>query len=227
MKELFPAGKLESVPVFPLPDYVLFPNTLIPFHIFEPRYRRMAADCLGGSRLLLVAGLAPGWENDYYGTPSVHPIGGLGKVMNERRLEDGRYLLFVHGVARVRIDSFRQNEPYRVADVTVLPDVQSVTDGDETSTADLLRNLALQLAMQFGNHGADLTKVLASTTTLSALTNRLGSLLVTDAASRQSLLEERSPLGRAHALIASFSQRLLEQSHQGTGGRGTPSALLN
>ena len=52
----------EALPLLPLPEYTLFPHTLVPFHIFEPRYLKMLDACLAGRRLLVVAGLKPGWE---------------------------------------------------------------------------------------------------------------------------------------------------------------------
>ena len=48
------------IPVFPLPEVVFFPGTVLPLHVFEPRYRRMVADCLAGDGRLAVAMLRPG-----------------------------------------------------------------------------------------------------------------------------------------------------------------------
>ena len=56
------------VPVFPLPDVVFFPDTTLPLHIFEPRYRRMTEDALRSDRLIAMAVLKPGWERDYQGS---------------------------------------------------------------------------------------------------------------------------------------------------------------
>ena len=53
------------VPLFPLPDAVLFPNALLPLMIFEPRYRQMVADALAGDGLIAMALLKPGWEDSY------------------------------------------------------------------------------------------------------------------------------------------------------------------
>ena len=50
------------IPLFPLPGVVLLPGTLLPLHIFEPRYRAMVADALAGSRMIGMAMLKAGWE---------------------------------------------------------------------------------------------------------------------------------------------------------------------
>ena len=55
----------HHLPIFPLPDIVLFPHTLLPLHIFEPRYRAMTADCLARDRRLAVVGPQAGLRADY------------------------------------------------------------------------------------------------------------------------------------------------------------------
>ena len=55
----------ESIPIFPLPEASLFPNSTQPFHIFEPRYRAMIADALAGDSIIGMVTLQPGFESDY------------------------------------------------------------------------------------------------------------------------------------------------------------------
>src|SRR5687767_6553216 len=86
-----PAAALDELAVFPLPDLVFFPHSLLPLHIFEPRYREMTADVLAGSRLLAVARLLPGLEADDQGRPAIHEIAGVGLCVHADRLPDGRY----------------------------------------------------------------------------------------------------------------------------------------
>ena len=52
------------IPVFPLPDVVLFPGVFLPLHIFELRYREMVKDCLAADRLIGISLLRPGWDHD-------------------------------------------------------------------------------------------------------------------------------------------------------------------
>ena len=54
----------HPVPVFPLPDLVLFPHVILPLHVFELRYRTMVRDALSGERVIALALLKPGWEGD-------------------------------------------------------------------------------------------------------------------------------------------------------------------
>src|SRR5262249_30206454 len=89
--------------LFPLPNLVLFPAVVQPLHIFEPRYRTLMADALAGDRLMALALLRPGWEEDYHQSPPVHSVVCLGKIFKEQLLPDGRYNLLLYGLARARI----------------------------------------------------------------------------------------------------------------------------
>src|SRR5665213_523951 len=64
-------GILSAVPLFPLPNVVLFPRALLPLHIFEERYKAMTADALAGDKQIAMALLKPGWEKNYYCRPAI------------------------------------------------------------------------------------------------------------------------------------------------------------
>ncbi len=110
------------VPLFPLPNVVLFPQTVLPLHIFEPRYREMTARALGGEKLIAMALLKPGWEPEYQGNPAVHDVVGVGRIVNEKEREGGRYDLLLYGVCRARVVEIVSDDPYRTARVEVLHD---------------------------------------------------------------------------------------------------------
>ena len=89
--------------LFPLPNLVLFPHVVQPLHIFEARYRQMMADALDDDRLLAMALLRPGWEEEYDKRPAIHPMVCLGRIAEEERLADGRYNLMLQGLSRARV----------------------------------------------------------------------------------------------------------------------------
>src|SRR5436305_6346291 len=86
--------------LFPLPNLVLFPAVIQPLHIFEPRYRQLMADALADDRLMALALLQPGWEDNYYESPPIFPVVCLAKIFQEEQLPDGRYNLLVQGMSR-------------------------------------------------------------------------------------------------------------------------------
>jgi len=120
-----PGESPEIVPVFPLPNAVLFPETVLSLHVFEPRYRAMVRDAVGGGRRIAIALLRPGWEADYEGTPAIHGIGTVGRIENLRQQDDGRFYLDLHGVSRVAFREIGSERPYRLVEALPRPEVQA------------------------------------------------------------------------------------------------------
>ena len=87
----------DLLPLFPLPNVVLFPNVFLPLHIFEPRYRAMVADAIAGDRMIGMVLLRPGWEHDYEGRPPVFAVGCSGVITHVEQLADGRYNIVLRG----------------------------------------------------------------------------------------------------------------------------------
>ena len=90
----------EALKVFPLPSAVLFPHSVVPLHIFEPRYRDMVRDALAGDRIIALAQLEPGWEPRYGGRPAMQPVLCAGIIIWHDELADGRYNILLQGVCR-------------------------------------------------------------------------------------------------------------------------------
>jgi Lon protease-like protein len=110
-----------SLPIFPLPNVVLFANVFLPLHIFEPRYRAMVADALAGDRIIGMVLLQPGYEGDYDGRPPVYPTGCAGVITHSEALPDGRYNIVLRGIDKFRILTEDASRPYRLAEVEALP----------------------------------------------------------------------------------------------------------
>ena len=110
-----------NIPIFPLPNVVLLPHTVLPLHIFEPRYKTMFTSVLESSIAQVgVAQLKPGWEGDYYGEPPVYKVIGIGKVKWCEKFEDGRYDLVLEGLSRAKILTEKITDGFRVAEVETM-----------------------------------------------------------------------------------------------------------
>ncbi len=129
-------SRIVGVPMFPLPDYYLFPGALVPLHIFEPRYRQMISDLLDTAGRLVVGTIRAQDAPTAYG-PAVFAIGGLGEIVSHRHLDDGRYLVWLLGLERVRLKEIDSDRRYRRVDATVLRD----EIGDELRNAELAPRL--------------------------------------------------------------------------------------
>jgi Lon protease-like protein len=102
------------VPLFPLPKGALLPGELLPLHIFEPRYRHMMQVVRqSSSKILAIAALLPGWEDDYEALPPVTPVVGLGQLVKDRLNPDGTSDIVLHGSCRGRITEEMPNTPFR------------------------------------------------------------------------------------------------------------------
>ena len=115
----------EEMPVFPLPETVLFPGTTLPLLVFEPRYRQMIEDVLRFGRWIAVSLLKPGFEEDYEGSPEFHEIAGAGFLIRSNRLPDGRFQVALDGRARVRLAEVPSERLYRM--VRAEPDPEDPT----------------------------------------------------------------------------------------------------
>ena len=110
------APSKSAIPLFPLPNVVLFPRAVLPLHIFEERYKTMTADALRGERQIAMALLKPGWERDYYHKPAIEPVVCVGTILSHERLPDGRYNFLLQGHTRARIvREAATHKPYRLA----------------------------------------------------------------------------------------------------------------
>jgi uncharacterized protein len=181
------------IPIFPLPEVVFFPDTVLPLHVFEPRYRQMIADCLAGDRWLGVVMLRPGWEKDYQGCPPVHAVAGAGEVIQAEALADGRYNILLDGRARVRILA---EEPvdgrlYRVVRAERIED-RGPSANDRTFPGRLqeLRTAHARLLMALGQSHPDVVgRLTVAGASPGAVIDRIVSAVVPDAEVRQRLLE--------------------------------------
>lgn len=110
--------------IFPLPNVTLFPNVMLPLHIFEPRYRCMAEDTLNGDGFLALGLLKDGWEECYETKDcEIHEVVCLGKVIADEQLEDGRHYLMLQGLRRARLVTELQTDlPYRLGMLEVVKD---------------------------------------------------------------------------------------------------------
>jgi len=118
----------QPVPVFPLPNVVLFPHAVVPLHIFELRYRTMIRDALAGERVLAIALLQPGWEREYHGSPAFHDLACLARIESVEWLPDDCYDLRLRGLARARLGAVTREFPYRAVRTIVLPEAPFTED---------------------------------------------------------------------------------------------------
>jgi Lon protease-like protein len=208
--ELTPAD-LAALPIFPLPGAALFPGSVLPLHVFEQRYRDMVGDVLADRKILAIARLKPGFEENYEGRPPVDEVCGAGVIVQHGRRDDGRYDILVRGLSRVRIE--REHPPaarYRVVQATLLPDLAA----DPAVTSALEQRLGAlwaDLAPHFPDALRDLAELTRGAPNAGAVADRVAGALFADPELTQRLLTELDPserLGLINEQLSELSNRL-------------------
>jgi Lon protease-like protein len=193
---------LRRLPLFPLPNAVLFPHALLPLHIFEERYRVMVRDVLSGSRCLAI-GLLVSETSEDEELPAVQPIAGVGEVVMAHELPDGRFNLVLRGRARVHIDrELPSGRPYRLVTATELPDHPIANPAEIADAEQTLRALIGRLADAIPEGGELLRQVAAAQESPAELVDGVASALIVDPALRQRLLETRDVSQRLERVAA-------------------------
>ncbi|MGI9078402.1 MAG: LON peptidase substrate-binding domain-containing protein [Gemmatimonadaceae bacterium] len=213
----------RSIPLFPLP-LVLFPGVTLPLHIFEPRYRRMLADCLEYDRRFGIVYLPSGLDEK---TIEAGRIGTIGRIDAAVPLSDGRCNIVVSGTERFVFQDFVGSEaPYHIAQITGY--------GDDAEDSASLNQAAKRVRDQFGRVSAA-ARLLAGDAgeppTLpedpALLAFFIASLIDLETFARQQLLALRSPLIRLvrieallSAAVEPLEQRAMVHSSAKQNGHG-------
>lgn len=110
---------MRRLPMFPL-ESVLLPHTLLPLHVFEPRYQALVADCLAGERefgvVLIERGSEVGGEDVRF------DAGTVATIVDARPIPDGRWFLLAEGRIRLQVVRWLPDDPYPLAEVEEVDD---------------------------------------------------------------------------------------------------------
>jgi len=198
-----------TIPIFPLPNVVLFPNVFLPLHIFEPRYRQMVDAALNGDRIIGMVLLRPGWERDYEGRPAVYPIGCAGVITHAERLPDGRFNIVLRGMEKFRIAGEEAEQLYRLATVVAVPEPSA--EGVRQEMRGERARLEALLVPQPEGHARD--RKVPSSMPDEDLVNALAQYLEFDPVEKQALLERDGLLDRCRSLIELLEIKVLAARH--------------
>ena len=106
----------NKIPVFPLSNFIIFPEITVPLNIFEPRYINMVDDSMKNSRMI---GMIQPKKNSNVQNPELFDIGCLGKITSFNETDDGRYLIVLNGLTRFKIQKeIQNNKLYREFEVS-------------------------------------------------------------------------------------------------------------
>lgn len=208
-----PKDNIEVIPIFPLPDVVLFPKTVLPLHIFEQKYRQMVAETLEQDSRIGMVLLKPGWESDFKIDPELYSVGGLGVISDYEELDDGRFDIVLTGVGRFEILEVISDSPYPKARVRMLDDLHASEETEIDQVQDLIRGFGTLVESE--PYDRDELKLLLEAD-FETLVNSVCSAVTIPAADKQALLELDQLGARAQAVL-SILNLLLSQKEMITG----------
>ncbi len=190
---------------------MFFPKTLLPLHVFEPRYRTMIADAIRGDQTLCVALLKPGWEADYEGSPEVHAVACVGTIVMHEELSDGRYNIVLKGNERVMIERYEQMTPYRIARLRPLESDKAWVEGPGVAreSEELLE--AFRSSQRARADSVEFSAALRAGGSPESILNSIAMHLDVEARTRQFLLEIDSVGARYRSVLKILKQSLTNQ----------------
>jgi uncharacterized protein len=201
----------DLLPLFPLPNVVLFPNVFLPLHIFEARYREMVADAVASDRLIGMVLLRPGWERNYEGRPAVYPIGCSGVMTHVERLGDGRYNLVLRGLERFRIVEEDHDRPYRRAVVEPLLEQALAAEDREAIRLQRskLESMLSPVRSDLGEGRLVAEARMPASMSDEDLVNALAQYLNLEPLEKQALLEKPNLRTRAESLVELLEMKVM------------------
>ena len=157
------SGFTNIARLFPLPGVLMFPHSVLPLHIFEPRYRQMTEDVLAGDRLVTIVQVRQPVRLIAPGTPVIEEVGCVGRIIQHERLPDGKFNYLLLGLRRVRIErEVPSGKLYRTAIASLLDDDYDPEDTSEARAArrEELAALFLEVFERVHRVDADLHRLL-------------------------------------------------------------------
>lgn len=195
----------EILPVFPLTGVLLLPGTVLPLHVFEPRYRAMVEDTLSAERVFgMIQPFAPQHDNRPMPgaesqAPDLYKVGCAGYIEKWEKLPEGRYFVQLRGVNRF---NFEQEFPLQRGYRRVKADYHGFPDATLHESWQCDRPAVLQALAGYGQaHGLQVKPEQAERFTDLELVNLLGVSLPFHPAEKQALLEASTLKDRETVLV--------------------------
>jgi Lon protease-like protein len=198
-------GALKELPIFPLPQAVLFPGALMPLHVFEPRYRQMTKDALDTHRIIVVAQILPSQGETAPGQPAIANVAGVGAIVEAQELPDGRFNILLEGRARVHLTELPFVPPYRRARGELLEDKPGeIIDIDQHSLIAVANAFTAFVQARDPSFHFTLPPSLPSP----RIADLCAHHLILDAKERQTILETLDPVARVRMVSESLALQL-------------------
>tara|TARA_E500000331_G_scaffold351045_2_gene396997 strand:- start:536 stop:1177 length:642 start_codon:yes stop_codon:yes gene_type:complete len=201
-------GKLpDRISIFPLSNFIIFPNTTVPLNIFEPRYISMIDDSMNSNKIIGL--IQPKEQNKY--TPELYSVGCAAKITSYNESDDGRYLIALNGISRFKIlEEINNNKTYRECKVSFdeyqLDQKLNTPKFNKNDLEPIFKNLKLLLKKRGYTVNLDSLK----NESLEQIINTLSMASPFSLEEKQSLLETQNVLSRKSELEQILNTYILD-----------------
>ena len=195
-----------EIPLFPLP-LVLFPQVVLPLHIFEERYKEMINRCIDESIVFGLVLIPPGTSIET--ESAIRRIGVTARVIQFERIDDGRINIMAAGETRFRILNFTAGKPYWTANVEFFDDDNESEEVVQEPYNDVVRlyREVHQLAARYRGLDLDVEEIKIPTSP-ATMSHMVSFVLDLDVEFKQALLEMKSIEGRLKTLAVHLEETI-------------------
>src|SRR3954452_19557762 len=208
-EEPFEPGDVEipsTLPVLPLKETVVFPQSVSPLAIGQERSVQLVDDVLEGERMLALVTVKNG-DADQPGWDDLYETGTAAVVHKMIRVPDGTMRILVQGVGRIRLDRHVQDDPYLVGEFAVVPDEIEDTPELEALTRSVQNEFGRLISL-VPYLPSELELAAANVDDPSALSHLVASTLRLKTEEKQALLEQANVAARLRAVLVILNREL-------------------
>ena len=181
----------NTIPVFPLNNFIIFPKTSVPLNIFEPRYIDMINDTMKSDKMIGM--IQP--KNTYIenNIPELYEVGCLGKIITFKETEDGRFLIELKGITRFqKVREIKSDKKYRILEVDYNSFIKDLNDENENIKFSDLKLIFRDLKNLFDKRGYVINWKALEKQSLYEIINALAMASPFSAEEKQILLETKN-----------------------------------
>ena len=194
----------DVVPLFPLGNMVFFPNTVIPLHIFEERYKQMVDDSASSHNLICMTLMNENEKNND-DNETISKIGCVGRIISNEEIEEGKKNIILYGIGRIKIDEIIYSKPYRQAKINL---IKSIEAKDNTALYKRIVDLVGEWNLLIQDYNDSYKIKIDPNANFCKLIDSLSSIVVSSSLERQYLLEELDEGKRGVRLIEVLESRI-------------------
>ena len=140
-----------KIPIFPLSNFIVFPETTVPLNIFEPRYLEMINESMSSNRII---GMIQPKEKSSSKNPELFDVGCACKIISFNETDDGRYIIIIKGINRFkRINEIKNTKLFRELTVDYSNFINDKNSEEETFQFSKIGKILDELKILFEKRG--------------------------------------------------------------------------